>query len=392
MRADQFHSDRSGRITTHPTGYLAFIPDRFPPSIQFSNKLINLLNDARGHIGELAGLGRSLSNPYILVAPAIRREAVLSSQIEGTQTGMNDLLVFEAIPREKPSKPDVREVHNYVLALEYGLERLETLPVCTRLARELHEKLMAGVRGQHATPGEFRTTQNWIGPPGCSLAEATYVPPPPEELDPILKVWEQYIHADDTETPDLIKLGLIHAQFELIHPFADGNGRIGRLLTVLLMCHWQLLPQPLLYLSAFFERHRDDYYGALQNISQDGSWEEWLEFFLFGIRDQSKDALILAMALLDLNSQYMKKLEVEKVPAVAHRMIDQLFQNPFIDAPYIRDHFHVNFHTAQNAIESLERLGILVETTGKKRDRVWVALRILEIISGRYNGTDKSGH
>lgn len=382
MKPESYQSKRAGRVVKHPRGYWAFIPENFPPEIGYSSTIVKLLGEASGYLGELGGVGRQLPNPYLLVGPAIRREAVLSSRIEGTLTGMDDLFFFEARPQEKPAKPDVREVHNYVVAMEYGLRRLDSLPVSSRFTSELHERLMKGVRGEQATPGQFRITQNWIGPPGCTLNEATYVPPPPEEMGNLLGSWEHYIHDSPTESHNLIRLGVIHAQFELIHPFTDGNGRIGRLLIALLMCHWELLPQPLLYLSAFFERNRDSYYQHLLDISQHGAWEAWIEFFLRGAREQSREALASARALMDLNAQYRTVLEGERVPSVTYRIIDQLFTNPVITVPFIRDQWDVHFHTAQNAIDQLERLGILREVTGKRRNRAWVAETIMDILTG----------
>lgn len=381
MIPKNFQSDRAGRVVKHPRNYWTFIPDKFPPEISYSPTIVKLLGEASGYLGELSGVGRQLPNPYILVGPAIRREAVLSSQIEGTLSGIDDLFFFEARPQEKPAKPDVHEVHNYVVAMEYGLDRLDSLPISSRFIRELHEHLLKGVRGEQATPGQFRTTQNWIGPSGCTLNEAIYVPPPPEEIGDLLSSWEQYIHDSSTEVHNLIRLAVIHAQFELIHPFLDGNGRIGRLLFVLLMCHWKLLPQPLLYLSAFFARNRDSYYRHLLDVSQHGTWEAWIEFFLRGTREQSQQNVITARALIDLNTRYRKMLEGERVPSVTHQIIDQLFTNPVITVPFIRDRWDVHFHTAQKVIDHLERLGVLREVTGKRRYRAWVAETIMDILT-----------
>lgn len=382
VKPENYQSKRAGRVIKHPRDYWTFIPENFPPEIGYSSTIVKLLGDASGYLGELGGIGRQLPNPYVLVGPAIRREAVLSSRIEGTLSGMDDLFFFEARPQGKPAKLDAREVHNYVVAMEHGLSRLDSLPVSFRFTRELHEHLMKGVRGQQATPGEFRTTQNWIGPPGCTLNEATYVPPPPEEMGDLLSSWEHYIHDPQTDVHNLIRLGVIHAQFELIHPFADGNGRIGRLLIALLMCHWELLPQPLLYLSAFFERNRDGYYQHLLDISQHGAWEEWIEFFLQGTHEQSQEALTSARALIDLNARYRNVLEGERVPLVTYSIIDRLFTNPVITVPFIRDRWNINFHTAQRAIDHLERLGILREVTGQRRYRAWVAETIMDILTG----------
>lgn len=344
--------------------------------------MARLLAEAALALGELAGIGRMLPNPHHLVGPAVRREAVLSSRIEGTESGMEDLLFFEAEPHEPPGKPDVREVHNYVLALEYGLQRLETLPVSLRLVRELHHRLLDGVRGNHATPGEFRTTQNWIGPPGCNLHEATYVPPPEDQLLEVLADWERYVHGEDDAHP-LVRLAYIHYQFEAIHPFGDGNGRVGRLLISLLLVHWGLLPQPLLYLSAFFERYRDDYYRHLLAVSQRGDWEAWVEFFLRGIREQSYEAVQSAKAVIDLQTRYRALLHGKRLTKITMGLLDELFEIPIVTTSAIRARYKVHFETAQRAIEDLEALGILQEVTRYRRDRVWVARELMDLISGK---------
>lgn len=295
MDLERFRRSPSGRVLQMGQGeaaYWAYVPHPLPPEITWDVDLVCALSDADRALGQLAGLGRALPNPHLLIRPFIRREAVLSSRIEGTQTDLPHLYAYEAgqlaLPGLDPAPPeaDMREVLNYVHALEYGLERLNTLPVSLRLLRELHGVLMKGVRGEQATPGEFRRTQNWIGPPGCTLNDATYVPPPPPELMPALAAFESYLHSDGS-LPPLIRLALIHYQFEAIHPFLDGNGRIGRLIIVLLMNHWNLLPLPLLYLSAFFHRYRDQYYHLLLMVSQQGAWREWSEFFLQGVAEQS---------------------------------------------------------------------------------------------------------
>jgi Fic family protein len=382
MKPEEFPSRRAGQVVRSPAGYWAFVPRALPPRIDYSLSLIRLLSEARGILGELAGLGRMLPNPHLLVGPAIRREAVLSSRIEGTEAGLEDLYLFEADPAEPPRRPDVREVHNYVIALEYGLQRMETLPVSLRLVREIHEKLMEGVRGGQALPGQFRTTQNWIGRPGCLLDEATYVPPPVDAMTEALGQWERYIHTPD-ETPELVRVALIHYQFEAIHPFVDGNGRVGRLLISLLLSHWDILPQPLLYLSAFFEEHRDEYYRALLRVSQDGEWEEWIEFFLRGVREQSRDALRTARILMDLQAHCRALLQGRSLSKVTLDVLERLFAHPVVTASLIRDRSKVNFRTAQKAIHDLEQAGILREITGQRRSRIWVAPEIMEILTGR---------
>jgi Fic family protein len=382
MNVSEFPSNRSGKVIKTLRGYRAFYPNPLPPEIKYSPRLIRLLMEAERFLGQLAGVGRTLRNPYLLVGPAIHREAVLSSLIEGTEADLEDLFIFEAEPQERPEKSDVREVHNYVVALEYGLERLDTLPVSLRLVREIHERLMEGVRGGYATPGEFRTTQNWIGRPGCVLNEATYVPPPPEELGKCLGDWEAYLHSED-ETPELIRLALMHYQFEAVHPFVDGNGRVGRLLIVLLMCYWRLLPQPLLYLSAFFERYRDDYYRSLLRVSQRGDWETWIEFFLTGIREQARDALTSARTLIDLQEQYRTLLHGHRISKITTSVLDHLFVNPVVTARTIHERCGGSINTAQNAIHDLEEVGVLTEVTRRRRNRMWVARELLDTLAER---------
>ncbi|HEX9676213.1 MAG TPA: Fic family protein [Anaerolineales bacterium] len=269
----------AGRIVRAPIGYDAFVPHALPPQVAWTPQLVAALSAADRSLGELAGIGRTLANPHLLIVPFMRKEAVLSSAIEGTKASLSDLYAYEAEQLAFLIRPaDVREVHNYVRALEQGILRLRTLPVSLRLIRELHHDLMEGVRGDRGTPGEFRRSQNWIGPPGCTLEDSTFVPPPTTEMSDSLGKFERYLHAED-HVPPLVRLGLIHYQFEAIHPFIDGNGRIGRLLITLLLCAWGLLPQALLYLSAYFEANRDQYYDLLLHVSQRGEWESWLTFF-----------------------------------------------------------------------------------------------------------------
>ena len=274
------------------SGASPFVPDPLPPQFSWTDRLVRCLSDADRLVGELAGQGAQLPNPHILIRPFVRREAVLSSKIEGTQATLGELLAAEAGAAVDRSPEDLREVGNYVVALEYGVKRLKSLPLSLRLIRDLHAKLMKGVRGDRATPGEFRKVQNWIGPPGCTQANATYVPPPPGELMTCLGALEQSLHHRDI--PVLVHAAMVHYQFEAIHPFIDGNGRVGRLLTTLMLVERQVMPSPLLYLSAFFEATRQDYYSRLLGVSRDGAWEPWLEYFLNGVARQAEGNRILA--------------------------------------------------------------------------------------------------
>ncbi|MGH7372019.1 MAG: Fic family protein, partial [Candidatus Methylomirabilales bacterium] len=248
MDPAEFSGSPSGKVVRTPQGYWAFVPNPLPPPIQYDPETVGLLSDADRGLGHLAGIGQLLPNPHLLIAPYIRREAVLSSRIEGTQASLSDLLYFEAAEEEPPRAPDVQEVQNYVRAMEYGLKQLKKLPLSLRLVREIHAILMGGVRGEQRRPGEFRQTQNWIGPPGCSLVEATFVPPPVSEMNDALGAWEKFLH-EVKDIPPLVQCAVLHYQFEAIHPFLDGNGRAGRLLITFFLCERGYLPQPLLYLS-----------------------------------------------------------------------------------------------------------------------------------------------
>src|SRR6185369_1187578 len=285
----------AGRWVKTLEGYRAFHPNPLPPPLKWTPTLVSALSSAAMALGRLAGEGRRLPNPHVLIRPFVRREAVYSSRIEGTQSTLGELLAAEAGAAVERSPADLREVGNYVVALEYGIKRLEKRPLSLRLVRELHEKLMHGVRGNHATPGEFRRSQNWIGRPGCTLAEASFVPPPPDALMEHLGAWEKFLH--DRTLPPLVHAALMHCQFQTIHPFLDGNGRVGRLLITLELCERGVLPSPLLYLSAFFEATRRDYYDGLRSVGERGEWEAWLEYFLNGVARQSEDALSRATPL-----------------------------------------------------------------------------------------------
>jgi Fic family protein len=289
---------------------------------------------------------------------------------------------FEALGVVHPDRADVKEVANYVAALEYGLKRLAQLPVSSRLMKELHERLMRGTRGEHLTPGEFRRSQNWIGPPGCSLNDATFVPSPVAEMKEALSDLERYIHAE-SNMPPLVRMALIHYQFEAIHPFLDGNGRIGRLLITLLLCAEGLLPQPLLYLSAFFERHRSEYYRLLLEVSQRGNWLEWITFFLRGVSEQSVDALNRANQLQQLSLEYRETLHAKRSSATLLRMCDRLFKNPVFSPNSISKALDLTYVSAQKNIDKLVDAGILREITGRKRGRIYVAQRVMEILEKR---------
>jgi len=366
-----------GRIIRSQGGYSAFVPDPLPPRLNWSDSLVRGLSDADRLIGRLAGAGAQLPNPRLLIRPFVRREAVLSSRIEGTQATLGELLAAEAGAAVDRSPDDLREVGNYVVALDHGIKRLETLPLSLRLVRELHAKLMKGVHGGHATPGDFRRTQNWLGPPGCSLNNATFVPPPPDELGECLSAWEKALH--DKMTPPLIHAALIHYQFEATHPFLDGNGRVGRLMITLLLIERKVLLAPLLYLSAFFEATRRDYYDRLLEVSQRGEWEAWLEYFLNGVARQSEDALSRAERINELLAQWRRTV-AGSASKNALLLLDAIGENPFVTIKGAAKHLGVAFTTAQRAVERLCKLRIVAAVTEGKRDRAFCAQEILDIL------------
>jgi Fic family protein len=355
---------------------MAFVPDPLPPEVAWTPRLVRALSDADRLIGRLAGEGGRLPNPHLLIRPFVRREAVLSSRIEGTRATLGELLAAEAGAAVDRSPADLREVANYVVALEHGLKRLKTLPLSLRLTRELHAKLMTGVRGGYATPGEFRRTQNWIGPPGCTLENATYVPPPPEALMDCLGAWEKFLH--DRSLPALVQAALMHVHFEAIHPFLDGNGRVGRLLITLFLVERGVLPTPLLYLSAFFEATRSDYYDRLQGVHERSEWDEWLLYFLSGVARQAEDALSRAERINVLVTGWKAKLAGSS--KIALPLLDLVVENPYCTVRRVEKRLKVAFTTAQRAVEKLQKAGVLMQVTESKRDRVYCATALLKIL------------
>lgn len=384
MDPKDFTKKKSGGLIKGPQGYWAFVPDPLPPTLSVTWGLANHLSRADRAISELNGLAKNLPNPHLLIGPFVRREAVLSSRIEGTQASLSDLFYFEAAQTEKTvitqkTPADVREVANYVKALEYALERIKEFPLSLRLVRELHEILLSGVRGEHKTPGEFRRSQNWIGPPGSNLMEATFVPPPPPEMKEALGDLEKYLHIT-SDLPPLIRFALIHYQFEAIHPFLDGNGRIGRLLISLLLCHEGLLAQPLLYLSAFFERRRSEYYRRLLAVSAAGKWGPWIDFFLEGVIEQSQDAIQRTSRLLELWQRYRSKLQEARSSALLLQLVDRLFEYPVLSIPATSRFLAVTHRSGVQLVKKLVEAGILIEVTGRERYRLYAAKEIIDTI------------
>lgn len=381
MDPTTFERNKPGRLIRSAQGYFAFVPNDLPPSLDLTWDFVRQISEADRRLSELAGAARTLPNPHLLITPFTRREAVLSSRIEGTVASISDLLTYEALGVVHGDRGDVREVANYVSALEFGLNRIKDLPMSSRLLRELHAKLMEGVRGEHLTPGEFRRSQNWIGPPGCLLKDASYVPPPGPEMKEALSSFERYLHSP-SPLPPLVRLALVHYQFEAIHPFLDGNGRIGRLMITLLLCSEGLLSQPLLYLSAFFERHRKDYYQLLLDVSQRGNWTEWVTFFLRGIAEQAQDALDRANRLQRLLQSYRDRLQAQRSSGSLLQLAELLFVAPIVSTRYVAEHLRLTHAAAQNNVDKLITAGILREVTGRQRSRIYVAHGIMDIVEG----------
>ena len=367
----------SGKTIKTSTGYESFIPHPLPPELEWNNTLVNCLSRADHILGMLSQEGVKLPNPHLLIRPFITREAVLSSKIEGTQATLGEILENEAGLHVDRHPDDLAEVHNYIQALDHGLKRLSELPLSLRLIKEMHEKLMQGVRGSHATPGNFRQSQNWIGTPGCTLNTAKYVPPAPDNLMDCLNDFEKFLH--DRTLPSLVHIALCHYQFEAIHPFLDGNGRMGRLLITLLLIERKILPSPILYVSAFFEATRDEYYKQLYNVSCNGTWTDWLSYFLNGIAVQGLDVLSRAERINHLISNWQVQIGT-RTEDITQNIIKYLACNPYCRAAKIADRLDVAFTTAQRAIGKLQDLGIVVPTHEKKRDRVYCATQILSIL------------
>lgn len=363
---------RAGRYIRQPNGYSAFIPAALPPdpAVRIDGALQRLLSEADLALGRLDGSIQILPNPDLFVFMYVRKEAVLSSQIEGTQSSLQDLLAAEASVLSPESPRDVDEVINYVGAMNHGIARLNELPVSVRLIREIHERLLHGVRGSNLTPGELRRSQNWIGPGGCTLNEATFVPPPPHEVPDALGRLEQFLHADQ-HIPLLIKIGLAHVQFETIHPFLDGNGRVGRLLITFLLCQNGVLQKPVLYLSHYFKKHRQQYYDLLQATRDHGDWEAWFTFFLRGVAEVSVQASETARRILALREDHRTKIteSLGRAAGNGHRVLEHLYQRPIVSVNEVRELTATTYPAANALVGRMAALGILEEMTGQARNR-----------------------
>lgn len=366
----------AGSIILLPEGYRAYIPHPLPPKIEWTEQLVNALSRADFFLGKIAREGKRLPNPELLMRSFIAREAVLSSKIEGTQATIRDIFAYDMGMSVKHDPDDLQEVENYIEALNFGIQRLNDLPLSLRLIKEMHVKLMQGVRGQHATPGEFRKSQNWIGPAGCTLNTAKFVPPPVDVLPECLKEFEKFLH--NRQLPPLVHVALCHYQFEAIHPFLDGNGRLGRLLILLLLIERNVLPSPLLYLSAFFEATRDEYYRHLYSVSREGAWHDWILYFLNGVALQSEDALSRAERISEIIELWCAGLR--KPSQIALSVINHLSVNPYVTINRVAETFGVAYSTAQRVVENLVASGVIQKVGDNKRDKLYCAKLILSIL------------
>ncbi len=379
-------SQRAGNYERQPTGYYAFIPRSLPPEpeLNVDSTMLSLLSRADQALGRLDGSSRILPNPELFVAMYVRREAVLSSQIEGTQSTLDDVLEFELGKKGRDLPADVGLVSNYVRAMNYGLARLNTLPLSLRLIREIHGELLTSGRGDDRQPGEFRTSQNWIGPAGAPLTEATFVPPPPATLMSYLGDLERFIR-EPGDIPALFQAGLAHAQFETIHPFVDGNGRLGRLLITFLLCQRGVLHRPLLYLSFFLKRHRAEYYDRLTGIREDGNWEAWLRFFLRGVAETAETATETSRSIVDMREQHRGLLQKVTTSPNAPRLLDTLFDRPVADVNLMASTLGIAFATAGHLADLFVDLGLIQEITGGKRNRLYRYSQYLALFEDAVN-------
>jgi Fic family protein len=374
--------NRAGRYVMQLAGYRAYIPKSLPPipPIKYNGELRNLLSEADRALARLDGIATVLPNTELFIAMYVKKEALLSSQIEGTQASLEGVLRFEANLEPSEDINEIKEVVNYIQAMNYGLSRLQDMPMSNRLIKEIHEILIKGTRGTHKTPGEFRKTQNWLGPPGANLSEATFIPPPPDALMDLLFNLEEFIHQKD-EIPPLIKISLIHAQFETIHPFLDGNGRVGRLLITFYLYWEKILSRPLLYLSFYLKKNRMEYYDSLMKIRLDGNWEGWLKFFLKGVKEVSEEAANSAKEIIILKDTLLKTLFDHKISSIyAVGFLNLLFSKPIITSEKLIKELKVSKETANQIIKKFEKLKILKEISGKKRYKKYIFSEYINII------------
>jgi len=374
---------RAGEYIRQPTGYRAFIPISLPPEppLQYDDESRNLLSEADRALARLDGITTVLPNPELFVGMYVKKEALLSSQIEGTQASLEGVLKFEADLTPSEDINEIKEVINYIKALDYGIKRLKNLPLSNRFIKEIHKILISGTRGSHKTPGEFRRTQNWIGPAGANLDEATFVPPPPDRVSELMSELEKFIHRKDN-IPPLIKIALIHSQFETIHPFLDGNGRIGRLLITFYLYWKGILSHPLLYLSFYLKKHREKYYSWLMKVRVNGDWEGWIKFFLKGVTEVSDEASLSAREIIKLKEYLIRMLIERKIGSgYAVGLIELIFSMPIVTSTEIQSKLGIKSKdTVNSLLKRFVELNILQEVSGKKRYKKYMFSKYIEII------------
>lgn len=372
--SDTFHA-RAGTYIQQSTGYRSFVPKPLPPDppLHVDAEMLDQLSKADIALGRLDGASDLLPDADLFVAMYVHKEAVLSSQIEGTQASLVDVLAFEAAAAEPENPQDVEEVVNYVAALNYGLERLQTLPLSLRLIREIHARLMAGVRGAEKQPGTFRTSQNWIGNPGSTITTARFVPPTPADMLVALGDVERFLHATEP-MPTLLKIGLVHAQFETIHPFLDGNGRMGRLLITFYLCQQQLVRKPLLYLSHYFKQHKPEYFMLLQQVRDEGAWEAWLRFFLQGVHEVAQEATRTARSIVQMREHHRALIarELPRGAGAGTQLLEYLYARPITTVKLVAERLGQTYAAANNLVTKFVEMGILREMTQRERNRRFV--------------------
>jgi Fic family protein len=376
-------SERAGVFVQQTGGFKAFIPKPLPPDppIRYDGELQALLSKADRAIARLDGIVTVLPNPELFIAMYVKKEALLSSQIEGTQASLEGVLEFEADMKPRDDIKQVKEVVNYIKALEYGIKHVDAGRANAQLFREIHRILIHGTRGSKKAIGEFRRTQNWIGPQSANVFEAHFVPPPPEQILAGMANLEEFFNCEN-HMPPLVKVALIHAQFETIHPFVDGNGRIGRLLITFFLVAHKILTRPLLYLSYFLKKNRAEYYELLMQVRLNGNWESWVKFFLRGVDEVSQEAGSTAGEMIKLKQEMINLLYGNHVSSIyAVKLIDLLFAKPILDVKTITDEFKISKESGNELVKRFEQLGILRELTGKQRYKKYLFHNYTAIIS-----------
>jgi Fic family protein len=390
----QAHTGRAGTYAVQIGGYRAFVPRALPPEppVQLDSEMVHLLSQADRALGRLDGASEILPNADLFVAMYVSKEAVLSSQIEGTQASLIDVLAFEADATIPDNPQDIEEVMNYVKALNYGLQRLNTLPLSLRLIREIHALLLQGVRGASRSPGEFRTAQNWIGRPDDTIRTAQFVPPSPADMQTALDNLERFIHEEGV-LPILLKVGVVHAQFETIHPFLDGNGRMGRLLITFILCSEGVLRRPLLYLSHFFKMQRFDYYRHLQNIRENGDWESWLKFFLRGVHEVAQEATTTARNIVQLREIHRDLIftRLSRSAGPAWQLLEFLYRRPVVTVNNVVEVTGLSYANANSLVARFIEQGILEQMDSNKRNRRFVYAQYLTMFASDAVPTGRSG-